>query len=123
MTDLTTVLPGFPSQSYARLLPSLERNHVTTADLVSLDAVEIARRAQLPLPDVRSLSSAVLDALRATLGIGDAASGAPSSSPLRKPGEDILTSWNTISTLDDQLDLVLGGGIPVGYVTEVVGER
>lgn len=34
-----------------------------------------------------------------------------------------LDRWNTISTLDPKLDAAFGGGIPAGYVTEVVGER
>jgi DNA repair protein RAD57 len=31
--------------------------------------------------------------------------------------------WSAISTLDDAMDMALGGGIPTGYVTEVTGER
>jgi DNA repair protein RAD57 len=123
MTDLTAVLPGFPTQPYVRLLPSLERNHVTTAELISLDCVEIAKRAQLPLLDVRRLSTAILDALQTTLGVKDSDNETQLKSLLRKPGLDVINSWNTISTLDDQLDVALGGGIPIGYVTEVVGER
>ena len=123
MTDLTAVLPGFPTQSYVRLLPSLERNHVTTAELISLDCVEIAKRAQLPLPDVRRLSTAILDALQTNLGVKDLDHELQFKKSLRKPGLDVINSLNTISTLDDQLDAALGGGIPIGYVTEVVGER
>jgi DNA repair protein RAD57 len=123
MTDLTAVLPGFPTHQYVRLLPSLEKNLVTTADLLTLDCVEIAKRAQLPLLDVKRLSSAVLEALRISLAISEVSNAAPSESLLNKSGKDIVNSWSTISTLDDDLDVALGGGIPAGYITEVTGER
>jgi DNA repair protein RAD57 len=122
MTDLTAVLPGFPSHQYVRLLPSLEKNLVTTADLLTLDSVEIAKRAQLPLLDVKRLCNAVLAALQSGLRISEHAD-TQQTSLLRKTGKDILNSWNTISTLDDDLDLALGGGIPTGHITEVTGER
>ncbi|KAH8674585.1 P-loop containing nucleoside triphosphate hydrolase protein [Tricladium varicosporioides] len=122
MTDLTAVLPGFPIQQYVRLLPSLEKKLVTTADLLTLDHVEIAKRANLPVLDTKRLCNAVLESLQASLGVKEAGEGEQASSTLRKTGKDIVTSWNTISTLDDELDRVLGGGIPTGYITEVVGE-
>jgi DNA repair protein RAD57 len=124
MTDLTAVLPGFPTQQYVRLLPSLEKNLITTADLITLEVTDIAKRAQLPLLDLKRLCNAVLEALHASLGVQDASNGAAgSTSSLRKSGKDILNSWNTISMLDDELDLALGGGIPTGIITEVTGER
>ncbi|RDL38542.1 uncharacterized protein BP5553_02882 [Venustampulla echinocandica] len=126
MTDLTTVLPGFPTQQYVRLLPSLEKHCVTTADLLTQDWIEIAKRAQLPLLDVKRLCNAVLDALQLDLGIGAVEDGDRTqeshNSRLRKSGRDLVDSWNTISTLDDDLDRALGGGIPAGYITEVTGE-
>lgn len=124
MTDLTAVLPGFPTQKYVRLLPSLEKNRITTADLLTLDCVEVAKRAQLPPLDVKRLSNAVLEALQIDLGVKDAENERhPSPQSLKKTGKDIINSWNTISTLDDELDRALGGGIPTGYITEVTGER
>jgi DNA repair protein RAD57 len=122
MTDLTAVLPGFPTHQYVRLLPSLEKNLVTTADLLTLDCVEIAKRAQLPLLDVKRLCNATLEALQRSLGFAEG-EGVQQSSLLRKTGKDILGSWRTISTLDDDLDRALGGGIPTGYITEITGER
>ena len=124
MTDLTAVLPGFPTDQYVRLLPSLEKNLLTTADLVTLDVTELAKRAQLPILDLKRLCNAVLEALHVSLGVKDASNEAPgNASSLRRTGNDILNSWNTISTLDDELDRALGGGIPTGYITEVTGER
>ncbi|KAF4625066.1 hypothetical protein G7Y89_g13104 [Cudoniella acicularis] len=122
MTDLTTVLPGFPTHQYVRLLPSLEKKLVTTADLLTLDIVEIAKRAQLPILDVKRLCSAVLEALQANLGVTDVKDGAQNPSMLKKTGKDLVDSWSSISTLDDELDRALGGGIPTGYITEVTGE-
>lgn len=121
MTDLSTVLPDFSTQPYIRLIPSLERNHVTTADLLTLDCVEVAKRAQLPLLEVKRLAKAVLEALQADLGVGDGNS--KSESKLRKTGKELVNEWSTISTLDDDLDRALGGGIPTGYITEITGER
>jgi DNA repair protein RAD57 len=123
MTDLTAVLPGFPTHQYVRLLPSLEKNLVTTADLLTLDCVEIAKRAQLPLLDLKRLCSAVLEALRISLAISQVSNEALPDSSLKKSGRDIVNSWSTVSTLDDDLDIALGGGIPAGYITEVTGER
>lgn len=124
MTDLTAVIPDFPTQQYVRLLPSLEKNLITTADLVTLNVAELAKRAQLPLLDLKRLCNAVLEALHVSLGAQDAFNEAPgTASSLRKTGKDIVDAWNTISTLDDELDLALGGGIPTGYITEVTGER
>jgi DNA repair protein RAD57 len=122
MTDLTAVLPGFPTHQYVRLLPSLEKNLVTTADLLTLDCVEMAKRAQLPLLDVKRLCNAILEALQESLGISEG-KGVQQSSLPRKTGKDILSSWRTISTLDEDLDRALGGGIPTGYITEITGER
>jgi DNA repair protein RAD57 len=123
MTDLTTVLPGFPTHQYVRLLPKLEKNLVTTADLLTLDCVEVAKRAQLPLLDVKRLCNAVLEALQGNLGIIETENEGQESSRLRKSGKDIINASSAVSTLDDDLDSALGGGIPTGYITEVTGER
>lgn len=127
MTDLSIILPGFATQQYAHLIPSLEKNLVTTTDLITLDTVDIAKRAQLPLLDVKRLCNAVLQELQRDLGIGQAIDtgkeAEQSPSMLRKTGDQIIESWNTISTLDDAVDKTLGGGIPIGYITEITGER
>lgn len=120
MTDLSVVLPNFPTDKYARILQILERNKITTADLLTLDSVELAKHARpLTIGDAKSLSNAVQEALRGSLGLG----GGNGISSLRKTAPQLAESWSTISTLDDNLDAALGGGIPTGYVTEVTGER
>ncbi len=127
MTDLSIVLPGFASQEHARLIPSLEKSLITTTDLITLDAVDIAKRAQLPVLDVKRLCHAVLQELQCGLGIAPAidTGGESNQSPsaLRKTGDQVTEPWRTISTLDDAVDKVLGGGIPAGYITEITGER
>jgi len=111
MTDLLRVLPQFPVGQYANLIPVLEKHAVTTNDLLTLEAVEIGKRTQLPLLDIKRLSKAVLDTLHSDLGAG-----------LKNTAISLAAQWRTISTLDDALDTALGGGIPTGYVTEITGE-
>lgn len=136
MTDLLNILPHFPTQKYVRLLPPLEKNLVTVADLLTLDCVEIAKRATLPLLDVKRLCADVLAHLRGDLGIGEVEDedegpkeeeknthGKGLGKRLRRSGKDVVNAWETISTLDDDMDRALGGGIPTGYITEVTGER
>ena len=134
MTDILLVLPEFPTKSYTHLLPSLEKHHITTTDLLTLDALEIAKRARLPLLDLRRLAAHILSALQDDLGVdnsrpndcdvpGDAPAAEKSSRTLRKSGPEVTARQPFISTLDSTLDEALGGGISTGYITEVVGER
>ncbi|KAJ9666049.1 DNA repair protein rhp57 [Coniosporium apollinis] len=121
MTDLLQVLPDFSTQPYSHILPSLEKNQVTTADLLTLDAVDVAKRAQVPVAEARRLTDAVLSALRGQLGLQPDAEG--SKKPiLASTGQELVGRWSTISTLDDGLDAALAGGIPTGYLIEVTGE-
>lgn len=126
MTDLFDTIPDFPIKPYTHLLSSLEKHLVTTSDLLTLDASEIAERAQLPLLEVRRLTKHVVSILQRQLGLGvipDADGKQQAGECLRKSGIEISSQWNTISTLDASLDIALGGGIPTGYLTEIVGER
>ena len=135
MTDLLDVLPTFPTAQYTHLLPSLERNFVTTSDLLTLDGIELAKRAQLPLLDVKRLIVHVLASLHAELGVKDAGNadkkfegllreGEEGWGKLRTGGEKLLArTWRTTSLGDEALDGILNGGIPTGYLTEIVGER
>ncbi|KAJ5519766.1 DNA recombination and repair protein Rad51 C-terminal [Penicillium fimorum] len=131
--DLLLVLPGFVTKPFAHIIPPLERAKVTTVDLITLDSLEIAKRARVPPADVRRLSSRIVEALHTDVGFEKSqtdtgTSDGPSSSinpdvVSRTIGSTKLTSqWNTISTLDPGMDALLGGGIPTGYVTEITGE-
>ncbi|KAK3315051.1 DNA repair protein RAD57 [Apodospora peruviana] len=119
MTDLVRILPQFPVGQYASLIPALERNALTTSDLLTLDAADIGKRTHLPLLDVRRLCGAVLAALHADLGPRVTQ---PSGRALKHTPASLSAQWQTISTLDAALDHALGGGIPAGYVTEITGE-
>ncbi|SPQ27568.1 9a5af240-87a0-446f-9d5e-da31b4d12c8f [Thermothielavioides terrestris] len=49
-------------------------------------------------------------------------SSTSSTSALKNTAASLAAQWQTISTLDPELDRALGGGIPAGYVTEITGE-
>ncbi|GME56837.1 DNA repair protein [Neofusicoccum parvum] len=124
MSDLHHVLPdGFPAHHFSHLLPSLDRHRVTTSDILTLDAADVAKRAQVPVAELRKLHHAIVSALHGQLGVAEG--------PTEPGGADTAPSvisdwhaveWHTISTLDDRLDAELGGGIPTGYLTEITGE-
>jgi DNA repair protein RAD57 len=129
MSDLRDVLPDFNAKPYTHLLHSLEKNDITVTDLVSLDPVEIARKCPLPLLDLRRLVTDVVYALQKDLNMlahkqstsSDLLASTNDHKPAPKPslGQDLIF----IKTLDPTIDKLLGGGLPIGYITEVVGER
>ena len=138
LMDLLSVLPNFATRSYAHIIPPLERGKITTVDLITLDTLEIAKRAHVPPADVRRLSAQIIEALHSDLGFEKSQTaqktiggGEPCSSITTEGGHVVFgprtkldaSRWNTITTLDPALDTLLGGGIPTGYVTEVTGER
>lgn len=120
MTDLLQVLPDFETRRFSHLLPSLDKARITTTDLLTLDAPDVAKRAQLPAGELRKLVDAVVPALHAQLGFGAEPTPQHGFSAALSAPED---SWTCISTLDHELDAALGGGIPPGYLVEVTGER
>ncbi|KAL9110982.1 MAG: hypothetical protein Q9227_004597 [Pyrenula ochraceoflavens] len=126
MSDLLCVLPAFPTNLYLHLLPSLERHNVTTADLVSLNAIEIAKRTYLPVLDLHQLCKHVIDDLHRDVGLqrtesepADSAASFAQESQHSAPRE---MSSNFISILDPGLNAILQGGFSIGHVTEVTGE-
>jgi DNA repair protein RAD57 len=132
--DLLSVLPGFQIRPYAHIIPPLERNKITIVDLITLDNLEIAKRAHVPPADLRRLTTQVLKELHKDVGFkedyeGDEAIEPSSSIDIEKPlipGPSTkldLSQWSAISTLDPALDKLLNGGLPTGYLTEVTGER
>ncbi|KAF3000449.1 hypothetical protein E8E14_006887 [Neopestalotiopsis sp. 37M] len=124
MTDLSRILPDFPVEPYARILATVEQHRLTTTDLITLNVAELGKRTKLPLLDLRRLCNAVLGALHADLGAGPGSGSAPqpASTLLRQTGDKVVEQWHCISTLDENLDHALGGGIPTGQVTEITGE-
>ena len=132
MSDLLAVSPTFPTSNYTHLLPSLEKNLITTSDLLTLDALDIAKRAQLPILDLRRFVAHITEVLQADLGILPEATRSsddllpnhvgtsPTKNDPRKTG---LRDSEVVSLLDPVLDAALSGGIRTGYVTEITGER
>lgn len=122
MTNLLTVLPDFDTKPFSHILPSLEKASISSADLLTLDALDVAKRAHVPTGEVKKLTNALLHRLRGAPVIGD---GHDTSSRewVFTNGETLVEPCHHISTLDDALDAKLGGGIPRGYLTEITGER
>lgn len=138
--DLLSILPDFPVGPYEHILPLLERYHISTTDLLTLDTIEIAKRTRVPLTDARRFTEHVIRALHQDVGFmqgpgeqnkgpeDDDSTGIASASAAdpNKPtafGKLDVSEWSSISTLDPALDDVLRGGIPTKYVTEITGER
>ncbi|KAM3423939.1 hypothetical protein BST61_g1333 [Cercospora zeina] len=123
MTNLLLVLPDLDIARYSHILPSLERALITTADILALDALDVAKRAQVPPGEVKKLADALVSALHRDAA--SATSSLANSAAARSAcdsGRDVIDRWTTISTLDDVLDAALGGGIARRHLTEVVGE-
>lgn len=120
MTDLARIVPDLPLGPFANLVSVLEKHNITTTDLLTLQAADIGKRTQLPLLDIKRLCDAVINALHRDLGVSS--SGAGADAPLRSSLAQLSERPLLISTLDDQLDHALGGGIPTGCITEITGE-
>ncbi|UKZ82091.1 hypothetical protein TrVFT333_009875 [Trichoderma virens FT-333] len=104
MTDLLHILPSFPLSAFAALIPTIERHALTTTDLLTTHPADLAKRTQLPIIDLRRF----LAAIQASLS-DDLASSRPLAPPPSSPHHD-------------GLDAALGGGVPVGHITEFTGE-
>lgn len=126
MTNLLIVLPDLDIRPFTHILPSLEKALVSTADLLTLEPVDIAKRAQVPPREVEKLATTLVDALHGGSddnANGEASDGAEGGAGHATDGEGLVNDAQAISTLDDDLDQRLNGGIAVGAVTEFVGER
>lgn len=129
--NLLAEFPDIPTAEFANILPSLERHHITVSDVLTLDSVDVARRAQVPVREVRRLTDVLLKALRSQYGHlspsgqSEAYRSATTTidTLLVLPGPALPSMWSTISTLDGALDQVLAGGVRTGYLTEITGER
>ncbi|KAI9720491.1 MAG: hypothetical protein M1828_005662 [Chrysothrix sp. TS-e1954] len=122
MTDLLTVVPQLDTAPFSHLLPSLERSTISTADLLSSDVVETAKRAQLPAREIRRLADAVLQSLQSQFEPKSDVGGHQAAYlPIR--GSEALEKWRSIHCLEDY-DAPEGTSlqIPTGYVTEITGE-
>jgi DNA repair protein RAD57 len=112
MTDLLRILPSFPAARFAALLPNIEKHGLTTTDLLALHPADIAKQTGLPILDLKRLVAVIQASL---------------SDDLKPQQLDLLDTaslppCSAISTLDPDLDAALGGGVPVGCITEFAGE-
>ncbi|KAK6399238.1 DNA repair protein rhp57, partial [Oleoguttula sp. CCFEE 5521] len=125
MTGLLATLPDFDLQPYSHILPSLEKALVSISDLLALETLDVAKRAQVPAGEVRKLTEAVIECLRGGLepiAVNDGdESGGGVGGEVQDSSEHRRRPW-TISTLDETLDEALNGGIHAGYLTEITGE-
>ncbi|KAI9661392.1 MAG: hypothetical protein M1831_003125 [Alyxoria varia] len=138
MTDLHFLLPSFnapaDSNPAAQALAAIENAHLTTSDLLALDTWEVAKRTGLSVTVVKNLVERIANKLCADLegeddsevyrgGDGGGREGNDQKATgVKSTGLLLRERWSMISTLDDALDEAIGGGFPVGYVTEITGE-
>jgi DNA repair protein RAD57 len=122
MTDLQLVLADFDVRPFSHVLPSLDKALVTTADLLTLDVAQLAKRAQLPVPELRKLLDALVPALHTDAGLTHSTHSTGSTHSTDGLTNPLTRPWACISTLDDALDAALGGGLPARYLTEITGE-
>jgi hypothetical protein len=132
MSDLSEVLPDFDLKPYRHLTHSLEKNGITVCDLITFDAIEIAKRCPLPLGDLKAMIRAVITALHQDIGLTSKQQSTSSEilAPSTKgSGQDVRLArsvWRPslmVKTLDSTIDTCLGGGFHTGHITEIVGER
>ncbi|CEJ94093.1 hypothetical protein VHEMI09648 [[Torrubiella] hemipterigena] len=117
MTDLLHIIPSFPAGPFAKILNAVEQHNFSTTDLLALHPADIAKQTRVPLLDLKRFIAAIQVSLSDDVTVdtdflGDTAGSAEQELP--KP--------SVISTLDDELDAALGGGIPVGCISEFAGE-
>ncbi|PNY27786.1 DNA repair protein rhp57 [Tolypocladium capitatum] len=130
MTDLLRILPSFSVAPFAALLPAIEQQALTTTDLLALHPADIAKQTHLPLLDLRRLVAAIQaslvdDLVPEKLLVSPEAEPAAEHADADTEDEDGQVDREpcaAISTLDRDLDAALGGGVPLGRITEFAGE-
>lgn len=122
MSDILQLLPNIDTETFEKVLDRLEKANISSNDLMTLGPVDVARRADVSIDQVRELTATLITQLHAQLGF-DAPENAHEKEKNGSTGPDKKDSeWSQISTLDDELDAALGGGFPAGQVCEVTGE-
>ncbi|KAM3515723.1 hypothetical protein MY11210_000701 [Beauveria gryllotalpidicola] len=149
MTDLLNILPSFPTGPFSALLPVVEQHSLSTTDLLTQHPVDLAKQTRIPLLDLKRFIAVVQASLaddltpekplagprpkptrrdtdKDTGGVQEARDGATTGCASSATRLDAVRAGPAqtpcISTLDDTLDAALGGGVPVGYITEFAGE-
>ena len=113
MSDLNTVLPHYNPNP--RLLSLFESYSLTCADLLSLDANDVSNRCTSPLSPAPDL----LEVKRFLAGLTAAfAADTPCETALQVNSRETF-----LTTGDETIDRLLGGGVKAGGIMEFVGER
>lgn len=132
MSDLLSVLPDFPFTPQTHdIIISLEKQNISTADLLTLEQLDISKRATISLLDLRRFIKEVANALHTSIGstydtkdeVVAATAVGNAREPLGFTGLEVWKYQLYMSTGDSVLDGVLNGGIMSGGITEIVGER
>ena len=110
MSDLI-LLSNLPTPS-SRVLQALDNAGLQTVDLLTLDVFEVHRRTQLSVIDAQNLVRDVISRLTRTV-----------ESEQVKTAEERYQRFSCLTTGDEKINELLGGGIPIGSLTEVTGER
>ena len=110
MSDIILV-SNLPTPSN-RVVQALDNTGLQVVDLLTLDVFEIHRRTQLSVIDVQNLVRDVITALTGTI-----------EEECTKTAEERNAELEFLTTGDETIDQLLGGGIPTGALTEVTGER
>jgi hypothetical protein len=114
MSDLPNVLPSY-NPSNTRLQSLFEACDLTTTELLFLDPTDISRRCTTP----HSAAPSLLEIKRYVTNLAAALNGdIPDAT-----GRDVKESETYLTTGDESIDALLGGGVQVGGITEFVGER
>ena len=122
MSDILQLLPNIDTEPFEKVLERLEKANISSNDLMTLGPVDVARRADVSIDQVRELTATLITQLHAQLGF-DAPEDTHEKEKDGFTGSHKKDSeWSQISTLDDELDAALGGGFPAGQVCEVTGE-
>jgi DNA repair protein RAD57 len=110
MSDII-LIPNLPTLSN-RVLRALDEAGIQTADLLTLDVFEIHKRTQLSIIDAQNLIKDVISTLESSI-----------EKEIGKTAVDRLNEFGFLTTGDEKIDQLLGGGIATGSLTEITGER
>lgn len=122
MSDVIQVLPNIDTAAFEKVLERLEKANITSNDLMTLGAVDVARRADVSIDEVRELTASLITQIHAQLGFDALENGHDNEKDVSVKSAKQDPTWSHVSTLDDDLDAALGGGFPAGQVCEITGE-
>lgn len=117
MTDIYQVLPNLNIQPFKHVQQAVERKQWSVAEVLSNEATQLSRLGPIPLKEIDRYQKAVKNAVKREL---ESTEENKSSSPKKRKIDWMRAS--SAKFLDSTLDECVGGGLPVGQITEIVGE-